>query len=320
MRILLLSFAPFFLMAADKQFELGKRGIEQRAGCFLVDYSFVETEAVQTGYTKDNRVYDVNKNKSVKEWIYVDQISPTRFKLQHVLLANELNGKLMEGSILKHTGEDWEYNAPFWYDYQGKYTWEPKPLKGQASEPSNLWLRRITSLDDGLRYQCAAAWKEDTAYPEWNCDNYAPIPGRETRDMKRKDYHALERGTRVISYGNSWLEREANAKIVDNSETRTTLAKEVGKIWYVRLPDAECKPAQDFVAPRLAFWRLVTEAWDEVLDGKTKIAEKGEAAGFTRYSGTMKLEKEYMAKDLQNPAIRAEAKAKLVALFRSMNK
>ncbi|MDL5051026.1 hypothetical protein QQ054_34055 [Oscillatoria amoena NRMC-F 0135] len=299
-----------------QQFTVGKNAIQQMAGCFLVDYSYVETEELQPRYKRDNAVYDVNKNKSVKEWIFLEEISPTRFKLQHVLQAQDMSGKLLEGSVMKHTGEDWEFNAPFWYDYQGRNTWTPHSL----AERPELWLRRITSLDDGLRYQCAAAWKLDTAYPEWSCDGFAPIPGRETRDMKRNDYHALDRSTRIISYGPSWLERQANTKVINNTETRTPLAKELGKNWYVRLPDEECRPAQEFVQPRLAFWRLVTEAWDTVLDGKQTIAEKGDAASFSRYTATLKLEKEYMDKNLNDSAIRAEAKQKLVDLFRSMNK
>ena len=83
--------------AADPQFETGKRAILARTGCYLVDYSFVETEAVKPGYTLDRRVYDVNRNKSVKEWIFAEHLSPTRIKLQHVLFATDLAGKPKRG-------------------------------------------------------------------------------------------------------------------------------------------------------------------------------------------------------------------------------
>lgn len=201
-------------MAADPQLNRGMQGIRGRAGCFLVDYSFTETEAVKEGYTLDRRVYDVNKEKSIKEWIVVDEISPTRVKLQHVLFGTKLDGTTMKGSVMKHTGEDWEYNASYLYDYVGNSTQNVKKL----NESPNLWLRRVTSLDDGLRYQCAASWKLDT------------IPGRETRDMKRSDNQALERSSRLIVYGQNWLEREQNKKIIQKDQSRTPLAKEVGKI------------------------------------------------------------------------------------------
>jgi hypothetical protein len=94
-------------------------------------------------------------------------VSENRYKLQDVLMANDLAGKLMEGSLLRHTGEDWEYQASFWSDYQGNFISKVKRL----AEGSAQWVRRITSLDDGLRYQCAAPWKLDTRNPEWNCNN-----------------------------------------------------------------------------------------------------------------------------------------------------
>jgi hypothetical protein len=311
---------PFFcslLLADDAQFERGKLGIQQRAGCFLVDYNFSETDALLPDYKRDNRVYDVNKNKTVKEWIFVDPISPTRFKLQHVLLANNLDGTRMEGSVMKHTGEDWEYNASHMYEYVGNYSWRATPLKDKP----NTWVRRITSLDDGLRYQCAAAWDTKNHYPEWTCENnFAPIPGRETRDMKRSDYQALVRNTRLISYGGSWIEREWNTKVQQKDEAKTELAKEVGKIWYVRLPDSDCADAQAFVKPRLPFWRLVQAAWDQVLPTEGVLAEKGDAGSFQRYMATLKLEKEYLEKDLSDPAVRSEAEQKLVKLFMGSRK
>jgi hypothetical protein len=213
---------------------------------------------------------------------------------------------------MKHTGEDWEYNPSHFYQYIGNYTWKPVPL----TDRPGVWVRRITSLDDGLRYQCAAKWDEANHYPEWTCENnYAPIPGRETRDMKRGDYQALQRNTRLISYGQSWLEREWNTKVQQKDETRTELAKEVGKIWYVRLPDSDCADAQSFVKPRLEFWRVVQGAWDKVLPKDALVVEKGDAGSFNRYMKTLKLEKEYLDKDLLNPTIRNEAERKLIQLF-----
>jgi hypothetical protein len=301
----------------DPQLEQGRKAIEGRAGCFLVDYSFVETQPLKPGYTKDNRVYDVNKDKSVKEWIFAENISPTRIWLQHVLMATDLSGKLMEGTVLKHMAEDWQYNAPFLYDYAGSSTWNVKSLK---STP-NLWTRRITNLDDGLRYQCAAAWKTTTAYPEWNCDDDAPIPGRETRDMQRKDYNFLGRSTRIIVYDDNWLERESNTKIIDDSGTKTPLAKELGKTWYVRLPDSECSAAQDFVKPRLAFWKIVRESWDQVLTGNNTFVELPAPKDQpSRYEQLLNLEDEYIAKDLSNPAVASEARTAILKAIASSKK
>lgn len=298
--------------ATETQLERGREGVLSRTGCFLVDYSFIETEALKPGYTRDKRVYDVNSDKSVKELIYSMEISPTRLRLQHILFVAGLDGQVDEDSIMKHTGEDWEYGAPFLYDFVAAGVWNVKSL---TSSP-DLWTRKITNLDDGLRYQCAAAWSMTTEYPEWSCSNYAPIPGRETRDMGRRDYNTLQRSTRIIAYGANWLERENNIKTIDDGTTRTNLAKEVGKNWYTRLPDSECSQAHAFVDARSAFWVLVRDIWDEVLVGDKTFTEKM-VPGASRYRDLSILEDRYYIQDLKNPGVRAAAHT---AILSAINK
>lgn len=312
-------FAATFACAAAtiagaqvSQLDAGKKAIHARTGCYLVDYSFVETDALKPGYTRDNRVYDVNKNKSVKEWIIAADISPSRIKLQHILQGVDLKGEHMPGGILRHTGEDWEFNVSGEFDYQGpnekgEDTWKAKSL----SATPNLWLRRVTNLDDGLRYQCAAAWSTDTEYATWSCDGMAPIPGREYRDMKRKDYQDLDRSSKLVVYDSNWLEREANTKIIDSNGVKTPLVKELGKTWYVRLPDNECKDAQEFVTPRrLIFWDITREAWDEELKGAATWSDARTPQGQDpRFGQISDIEETWIRKDLTQPENRAAAKA-----------
>src|SRR5262245_37532115 len=203
--------------AAGDALDRGLQAVTSMAGCYLVDYSYVEVESLKPGYTKDARVYDVNRDKSAKEWITAEMLSPRRVRLQRILFLTDLRGALREGSVIKHQSEDWEYDAPFLYDFVAPRSWQVRDLKTTPG----LWTRRVTNLDDGPRYQCAAVWKADTAYPEWTCSSYAPIPGRETRDMKRADYDTLDRTTRIIVYGQSWLERQDNVKTIHRDGTPT---------------------------------------------------------------------------------------------------
>lgn len=251
-------FALLFSLSAhaDPQLDRGRVAIQGMTGCYSVDYSYTETESLKAGYERDKRVYDVTNDKMVKEWIYVDDVSPTRLRLQHVLFAVGLDGKVREGSFLKHTGEEWEFSAPYLYDFASTMHWDVKKLD------AGLWSRRITNLDDGLRSACAGTWRLDTAYPEFSCSGYAPIPGREYRDMGRHDYQGLDRQNRVIVEPSSWLERENNVKIIQDAAGKTPLAREVGKIFYVKLPDAECAEARAFAEPRHEFWKVTREAWD----------------------------------------------------------
>ena len=256
--------------AADDPLARGLVAIHSMAGCYLVDYSYVEIESLQPGYARDARVYDVNRDKSVKEWITAEVLSPRRVRLQRILFFTDLRGTVRDGSEIKHQTEDWEYDAPFLYEFVAPRTWQVRDLKPTPG----LWTRRVTNLDDGLRYQCAARWMGDTAYPEWSCSSYAPIPGRETRDMRRSDYDTLDRTTRIIAYGQSWLERQDNVKTIHRDGVRTRLAREVGKNWSVRLPESECEAARAFARPRQAFWRVLREVWDEVLTGAAPFIEK----------------------------------------------
>ena len=66
---------------------------------------------------RDPRVYDVNRDKSVKEWITAETLSPRRVRLQRILFAADLAGAVRTESLLRHQSEDWERDAPFLYDF-----------------------------------------------------------------------------------------------------------------------------------------------------------------------------------------------------------
>ena len=297
--------------AAGDALERGLAAVRGMAGCYLVDYSYTEVESLKAGYTRDARVYDVNRDKSAKEWIVAETLGLHRIRLQRILFLTDLRGALRDGSLIKHQSEDWEYDAPFLYEFVAPRSWQVRDLK---STPG-LWTRRVTNLDDGPRYQCAARWSSDTAYPEWTCSSYAPIPGRETRDMRRADYDTLDRTTRIVAYGQSWLERQDNVKTIHRDGVRVPLAREVGKNWSVRLPDSECAAARDFAAPRQAFWDLVREVWDGVLAGTAPFVETAPPGQPPRFVRMSEIEDDYVGRDLSDPSVRRAARERIVKLI-----
>jgi hypothetical protein len=309
---LLVASYSFPITADDTPLAKGLKAIQSMAGCYLVDYSYVETDSLKPGYVKDSRVYDVNRDKSVKEWIHAEILSPRRIRLERILFSTGLDGKVRTGTHLKHQSEDWEYDAPFLYDFVAPLTWQVKDLRATPG----LWTRRITNLDDGLRYQCAARWSADTAYPEWSCSNYAPIPGRETRDMSRRDYDALQRSTRIITYGDSWIERQDNVKTIDREGLRSPLVRELGKTWYVRLPDPECATAREFARRRRSFWTLLRETWDDVLVGDRPFIERA-PAGQTppRFVKMYEVEQDYVDQDLSDPTRVKAARERILRII-----
>ncbi|MEX2221763.1 MAG: DUF6607 family protein [Candidatus Rokuibacteriota bacterium] len=301
--------------AQDSQLARGRDAVQRMTGCYLVDYSYVEVEALKPGYVRDPRVYDVNRDKSAKEWITAEALSAQRVRLQRILFLSDLAGKVREDATIRHQSEDWEYGAPFLYDFVAPLRWEVRDLRATPG----LWTRRVTNLDDGLRYQCAARWNEDRAYPEWSCSNYAPIPGRETRDMGRSDYQTLQRGTRIVVYGpaqgGSWLERQDNVKTIHDDKGRTPLARELGKNWYVRLPDAECAGARAFADRRRAYWALLRETWEGILDGSRPFVERAPAGQPPRFVKMLDVEEDALAKDLSDPAIRQAIRKRILEVI-----
>src|SRR6266852_8872194 len=72
--LLLLSGATAAHAQGD-QLARGRQTVQSMAGCYLVDYSYVEVQDLKPGYVRDPRVYDVNRDKSAKEWIVAEALN-----------------------------------------------------------------------------------------------------------------------------------------------------------------------------------------------------------------------------------------------------
>jgi len=288
--------APTSFAQTSNVFERDLSTIKQQGGCYIVDYSFTEVESLKEGYQLDERVYDTNSDKTTFEWIVPIQKSPTEIRLQHILFLKDFETGEVKG-VMKHHAEDWSYEQNFLFDFSSTRLWNPLTLE----KNSRMWTRKVTNLDDGLRYQCAAKWDHSKFNPEWNCANFSPIPGRESRDMGRKDYQALDRNTRIIAYGNSWAERQNNVKTTLQSFTRFPLARELGRTWYIKQPDSACMEAQKFVEERKAFWRILMNVWEEFLTQEKSFEELAQFRGQSRYPMIAQLEEDNYSKIIDDP-------------------
>src|SRR5688500_7576227 len=57
-------------VAAPAGLALGREALSRMGGCYIVDYNFHETRPLAAGYSRDERVYDINEKKTVMEWVY----------------------------------------------------------------------------------------------------------------------------------------------------------------------------------------------------------------------------------------------------------
>ncbi len=295
----------------SEAFAAGREALSRMSGCYIVDYNFSETRALSPDYVRDERIYDVNDDKTVMEWIFPIESGNT-LRLQHVLFSLDQQGRFNPESLLRHQAEDWQYAPASYFDYQGGLRW----TKVKVTEPDGKWLRKITALDDGLRYQCVGAWQQKGKRLEWECgDNYAPIPGRETRDMGRKDYQGLLRSTHLVVFPVHWVERQNNVKTVEQGTERKPLAEEVGRNWFLQVPDENCSAIQRYVAERKAWWRLLQETWEELYAREEGFAESKPENGPPRFARINEIEERYYSRVENDEQARSAAKKEILEVI-----
>ena len=164
-------------------------------------------------------------------------------------------------------------------------------------------------------------WTGDTAYPEWTCSNYAPIPGRETRDMGRADYQALDRTTRIIAYGTSWLERQDNVKTIHRDGGRVPLGQRDGQELVCAVAGCRVRaPPRPSRARARRSGPSLRETWDGVLTGRTPFVETVPPGQPPRFVKMYEVEHDYLGRDLADPvdpsARRASASSKVIEAYR----
>ena len=293
--------------------------IESLAGCYIVDYSYSEVEALDPNYQLDSRVYDTTDRFTVKEWIKVVNESIDSIRLQHFLLAEDKDGRVV--IRMRHQGEIWKYKPVYLYEYIGRFDghndrWEAVSVYDNTD--TDYWVREVVSLDDGLRYQCRGTWNTELYYPEFQCSSYSPIPGREVRDMGRKDYNTMERKTKIVVYPSSWLEKQNNKKVVFNDElvSRHYLSREVGKHWYVKQNRSSCKKIINWAEKRQPFWDILASVWEEELHQQGKFYEIKFIKGQTRLKKIKYLTEKYYSKLGRNTRISKVVKEQLREVIR----
>lgn len=224
--------------------------IKSFAGCYAVDFKFVETFPTTEGY----QLHKPQNSKGI-EYVVIDHNDNNEIHLQHILVSNR-GGKL---GALKHWRQEWIYNPSQISSFQGYHEWKNQ----NVTLAGGNWNQRVTQTDDSPRYECIAQWVNKGKDSYWECQSWNPLPRREY--TSRSDYQVLDRMNRqrLTSYG--WIHEQDSAKLqVFDGKVTKSLVKERGENTYTRISDDQCQPAQKWWSERRTNWKAIRNAWNEV--------------------------------------------------------
>jgi hypothetical protein len=125
---------------------------------------------------------------------------------------------LFEDEIMKHFYEEWSEDA------------------------NNVWQQKVFGPSGNFRYLC----QSPDRMGQFRCaSKAAPKP---LRDIKRRDYNVLNRGTTIQITPAGWVQLEINDKVKTDG---TVVATEVGWIEYRRISDEKpCAKAKELFPQR----------------------------------------------------------------------
>ncbi len=135
MAVLYLSLGLFSLAQNQKDV----KALNAKTGCYDVSFNFAETFPKQKDYEKKK-----NYRSGALEWITVDEESPKKIALQHILIVNpQGSGK---DAIIKHWRQGWAYENTDLYVFDKVSHWKfkqlyPVDVKGQ-------WTQTVYQGDD----------------------------------------------------------------------------------------------------------------------------------------------------------------------------
>ncbi len=249
------------LITAQSKKEQDIEAIKNMCGCYKVTFNFAET----FNYSNDS-LYKPSKMKteSAMEWVQLVESDNNKVSMQHLLQV----GRPDKPYIVKHWRQDWVFENTDFYMYNGDNNWtyvkkDKKDVKGQ-------WTQKVFQVDDSPRYEGSATWVHVDGKSFWENTTPAPLPRREY--TKRSDYNLTMRGNRHEIIANGWIHDQDNSKVIRESDKEDViLAKEKGLNTYEKLPDEQCKGAQDWWQEHKSKWKLVRNKWDEVYGRNTNL-------------------------------------------------
>lgn len=241
------------------------KNINNLCGCFDVEFKYAETFS-------PNENYKFHERETISgglELVFPVEASDKKIVLQHLLV-------ITDKVIIKHWREDWTYENPIIWKYQGDKTWKKEIQKPEAVK--GKWTQSIWEVSDEPRYQGTSEWVNVNGQNIWQSTTDAPLPRREY--SKRSDYNLLNRTNRIIITDTGYLHDQDNRKIIKENSSENLLVEEKGMNRYKKLDEATCNAAKVWWEKNKIYWEKVRAIWEEKIANistiklETKVNDK----------------------------------------------
>lgn len=256
--LLSMTISSFGQTEKDKK-EQDIESIKEMCGCYEIKFKYTETFAPEIDYEKH-----LDYTAAALEWAKLIVDDDNKLSIQHLLVVSDT-------MVIKHWRQDWEYESQNVFYYHKDNTWKFNKLP--AEDVKGQWTQKVFQVDDSPRYSGSATWVHADGKHYWENKTDSPLPRREY--TKRKDYNVMLRGNRqeITEYG--WLHEQDNDKVVrEDGHEDVLLAQEKGYNVYTKVPDEQCKIAQEWWKSNNKFWGQVRDSWDEVYNREGELTLK----------------------------------------------
>ena len=224
------------------------KNINNLCGCFNVAFKYAETFSPDENY----KFHERETISGGLELVFPVEASDKKIVLQHLLV-------ITDKVIIKHWREDWTYENPVIWKYQGNKVWkkeiqQPEAVKGK-------WTQSIWEVSDEPRYQGTSEWVNANGQKYWLNTTDAPLPRREY--SVRTDYNLLNRTNRIIITDSGYRHEQDNRKIIKENGMEKLLVEEKGLNTYVKTDEATCNAAKRWWEQNKVYWEKVRSIWEE---------------------------------------------------------
>ncbi|MFN4315704.1 MAG: DUF6607 family protein [Chitinophagaceae bacterium] len=251
-------------LALNAQQPANREQVANICGCFDVTFQFAETFAPK----KDYKFHDRETISGGTELVFALEETDKRIVMQHLLI-------ITDSIIIKHWREEWTFENPERWIYEGNNIWKKTMLKPE--EVKGKWTQTVWEVSDAPRYQGYSEWVKLDGQWIWQNTVDAPLPRREY--TTRSDYNILRRTNRLIVTDSGYVHDQDNRKIQRTDDGETLLVSEKGWNTYQRIESRYCEVGLAYWKKTSDYWTSVRKAWNEYMSTHDQVQLKKEIGG-----------------------------------------